>query len=121
MADEMVCVGSYDNAIEAELVLARLQAAELPAFLQGENTASTFAGINGMGARIRLYVNARYLKQVKDILAFLREERRLPSDWEQTVDFEEGVWLCPTCGDAVDESDLECRDCGTKRDLIREE
>jgi hypothetical protein len=113
MEERFIVVASFTAPLAAQRALQELEEAGVQAFLSGEMTANAFAGMSMLGPQLTLLAARTDRKRALDVLSVLH--RAVPDDWEDSVDVEEGVWLCPLCGSAVDEQENQCPSCSTPR------
>ena len=112
MKDSLITLATYYSVHEANFVLSALREASIPAFLEGEMTASAFAGNFGMGQQIRLLIARSDWKRSADILSGL-DEVASAIDWDD-ASVEEGFWYCTQCDEAVENGGSVCPWCGTE-------
>jgi hypothetical protein len=110
MPEEYVSIAAFSKPTEAQLVLAHLQAADIPAFLSGELTAAFMGDLGALGSQVRLHVGRSDLKRALDVLSCLRQGEPLPEDWEETPSDAE-VWSCAHCGETVENELDACPYC----------
>jgi hypothetical protein len=97
------------------MIAAQLEEAGIKVFLTGEVAASTFTGVSGFGPQVLLQVAASDRKLAQDILTDLAREKTLEPGWEDEVEANAEMWLCPLCGCPVEQTQAVCPDCGTAR------
>jgi hypothetical protein len=117
MSELLVTVASYRLHTEAQVAAALLEDAGIKVLLLGDEAASAFPGM--FGFEVRLQVPPGDLQQAQDILADLAPEKSLESDWENEVERNAAVWVCPLCGSPVTHRRSVCPDCGTARQDIK--
>jgi hypothetical protein len=115
MSDKLVFVAAFVMPVEAQLARGLLEADGIRAFLTGEQSANVF-GVRGLGGQIRLQVPEGDAERAADILAPHFDRHPDAADSEDDAD----SWLCPLCGDAVNEDFDFCPECDTPRPAVRQ-
>jgi hypothetical protein len=114
MSDRFVTVASYALMPEAQMARNFLEAEGVPAFLAGEETASTLTGL-GLG-EVHLQVRDQDAARAASLLASVAAQATLDEDWEAQA--EKGLFLCSLCGMALGRRTGTCPACGTANDRI---
>jgi hypothetical protein len=114
MAETYVTVATYIDPMEAEMARSRLEAEGITAQMIGNETADLFSGMVGLVGSIQVRVPEQKREAAVALLAQV-EQARLDRGWENRTEFDAGVWVCPLCGEAVEESLSVCPSCQTER------
>ena len=69
MIERLITVGIYSDSIKAHLESNRLEAAGIPTYLEGEDTASAFIGIGAGFVQIKLNVAEHDAERARELLA----------------------------------------------------
>jgi hypothetical protein len=117
MSDKLVFVAAFVMPVEAQLARGLLQAEGIRAFLTGELTTNAFSGVQGLGGRIELQVPEADAERAAEILAPHFDQ---PANDGDAAPEDDGLWLCPLCGDAVADDQDFCPACDTPRPERRE-
>lgn len=114
MAGALVRLASFGTLYEAQRARGLLAEAGVESALFGENTVGAFGGTSALLPDVELHVAAADLKRALDVLRDADDAR--PEDgWERDPAIDDGLWLCPTCDEAVSDDDPECPYCATRR------
>jgi hypothetical protein len=117
MSDKLVLTATFDMPVEAALARGLLEAEGIKAFLTGGTTVNVFSGVRGLGGQIQLQVPEADALRAAEILA-PHFDRPADGGGADAGD-NDALWLCPLCGDAVnDDLDL-CPSCQTPRPAAR--
>ena len=117
MSNKLVFVAAFVMPVEAQLARGLLQAEGIRAFLTGEQTTNAFSGVQGLGGRIELQVPEADAERAAEILAPHFDHHAADGD---AAPEDDGLWLCPLCGDAVNEDMDFCPSCDTPRPAARQ-
>jgi hypothetical protein len=113
MQNRFIVVSRVGTPLEAQMVLQGLAEAGIPAFLSGEMTASAFPGLTALGPQLAVLAAQADRKRALDVLSDL--QCHAAPGWEEAVQVDEGVWVCPLCGSAESEAEEVCSSCSTPR------
>lgn len=83
--DDIVVFQSFDNAINASIVKAKLDAHDIPCFLTEEHMAGLYPGLNLNAFKVRLHLFAADRERASSILNL------------NVVKTSEGSVMCPRC------------------------
>jgi hypothetical protein len=120
MSEQYVVVATFSLPVEAQVACARLRDEGIPAQLTGDIASSAFAGLAGVGGRIELHVPASHYDQALAILEDVLEEQEARADpnRRRRREYEEDLWVCSLCGEALGMEVTVCPACGTSREAV---
>ncbi|MBY0525660.1 MAG: DUF2007 domain-containing protein [Gemmataceae bacterium] len=92
MSEEIVSIATFGNPIEAEMAKNELEAAGIPAYVQGGETASLFGGGAGLFGSVRLFVAENHRLRALVILDGMENEPEEAEEPEPTTDIKAPEW-----------------------------
>ena len=117
MAEPVVTVGKYTDAMAANMAHAQLQAEGIRATLTGD-LPSMFPG-NVTLTQYQLQVAESDRERALQVL-FDGEHEELDPNWEANIE-KEGGWVCSLCGSVLQDDQEMCPDCLTERGAVTTE
>jgi hypothetical protein len=113
MSDRLVVLASFTTPVEADLVIAVLQAEGIRARISDEATTGWLWHLSGAVGGAKVLIREEDEPRAREVLLRLEEERR--------AELSEGSlptapWVCAKCGERLSEEFEVCWKCGTAFD-----
>ena len=113
MSDRLVVLASFTTPVEADLVIAVLQAEGIRARISDEATTGWLWHLSGAVGGAKVLIREEDESRAREVLIRLEEERRA----ELSVgSLPIAPWKCPKCGERLSEEFEVCWKCGTPFD-----
>jgi hypothetical protein len=117
MADPVVTVAKFSNALEAELARNFLESHGIPAQVGGAEASTLQVG--ALGGLAQLYVRESDAEHAAELLRDHFEKAQLDDDWMDQAEDSPNFWVCPQCGASVSDELAACDACETTREAIQ--
>lgn len=72
---KFVCLHIYDDYVEANIILGRLQSQDINSWLQDENLVTVFPGLTNAVGGIKLMVAENQVERATELLRQLKDEK----------------------------------------------